>query len=137
MASNRLWGNRDGKIVILDSSAIMMCFEFSINLENELNKILGKNIITIPEPIINELQILSEKGKERKKKIAKPALNLAKKYKIIKLDTDKKGDDAIIYFAQKYSGIVVTNDRELRKRLKDISIKVIYLRSKQHLVLDA
>ena len=39
MASNRLWDNRDGKIVILDSSAIMMCFEFSIDLENELNKI--------------------------------------------------------------------------------------------------
>ena len=52
------------------------------------------------------------------------------------MDTDKKGDDAIIYFAEKYSGIVVTNDRELRKRLKDISIKVIYLRNKQHLVLD-
>lgn len=136
MASNRLWSNRDGKIVILDSNAIMMCFEFSIDLENELNKILGKNIITIPEPIFNELQILSEKGKERKKQIAKSALNLAKKYKIIKLDTDKKGDDAVIYFAEKYSGIVVTNDRELRKRLKDISIKVIYLRNKKHLVLD-
>ena len=39
-------------------------------------------------------------------------------------------------FAEKYSGIVVTNDRELRKRLKDISIKVIYLRNKRHLVLD-
>jgi rRNA-processing protein FCF1 len=137
MASDRLWSNRNGKIVILDSNAIMMCFEFSIDLENELNKILGKNIITIPEPIINELQILSEKGKESKKRIAKPALNLAKKYKIIKLDTDKKGDDAIIFFAQKYSGVVVTNDRDLRKRLKDISIKVIYLRNKQHLVLDS
>ena len=137
MASNRLWSNRNGKIVILDSSAIMMCFEFSIDLENELNKILGKNIITIPEPIINELQILSEKGKGRKKQIAKPALNLAKKYKIIKLDTDKKGDDAIIFFAQKYSAIVVTNDRNLRKRLKDISINVVYLRNKQYLVLDS
>ena len=137
MASNRLWSNRNGKIVILDSSAIMMCFEFSIDLENELNKILGKNIITIPEPIINELRILSEKGKGRKKQIAKPALNLAKKYKITKLDTDKKGDDAIIFFAQKYSAIVVTNDRNLRKRLKDISINVVYLRNKQYLVLDS
>ena len=93
--------------------------------------------LPIPEPIINELRILSEKGKGRKKQIAKPALNLAKKYKIIKLDTDKKGDDAIIFFAQKYSAIVVTNDRNLRKRLKDISINVVYLRNKQYLVLDS
>ena len=113
-----------------------MCFEFSIDLEDELTKLLGKNIITVPEPIVDELKILSETGKESKKRIAKPALDLAKKYEIIKINTNKKGDDAIILFAKKYSGIVVTNDRELIKRLKDISIRVIYLRNKKYLVLD-
>ena len=136
MASNRLWRNREGKIVILDSSAIMMCFEFSIDLEDELTRLLGKCHITVPKPIIEELEFLAKQEKGRKKRIAKPALDLAKRYDVSELDTIEKGDNAVIYFAQELSGIVVTNDRELRKRLREISVNVIYLRGKKRLVLE-
>ena len=79
---------------------------------------------------------MSKKGKEQKRRLAKPALILAKKFKIIKLEPIENGDDAIIYYAKKLSGIVVTNDRELRNRLKVISINVIFLRGKKQLVLN-
>ena len=36
MASDRIWGNRKEKIVIIDSNALMMLFEFSVNLDEEL-----------------------------------------------------------------------------------------------------
>ena len=136
MASNRLWGNREEKIVILDSSAIMMCFEFSIDLEDELTRLLGNYHIIIPKPIVEELEFLVKNGRGKKKHIAKPALDLIKRYDIADLDTSKKGDDAVIYFAQELSGIVVTNDRDLKKRLRKLLIKVIYLRGKKRLVLE-
>ena len=136
MASNRLWGNREEKIVILDSSAIMMCFEFSIDLEDELTRLLGNYHIIIPKPIVGELEFLVKNGRGKKKHIAKPALDLIKRYDIADLDTSKKGDDAVIYFAQELSGIVVTNDRDLKKRLRELLIKVIYLRGKKRLVLE-
>ena len=46
MASDRLWGNPDKK-VILDSNAILMLFEFSIDLRSELTRLLGKYEVII------------------------------------------------------------------------------------------
>ena len=136
MASNRLWRNTDKKIVILDSSAILMLFEFSIDLENELTRLLGKCRIIVPKPILEELEFLSTHGKGKKKYIAKPALDLIKKYDIVEVDEAVKGDDAVFHLAQKYQGIVVTNDRTLRNRLKEISILVVFLRAKKKLAIE-
>ena len=134
MASNRLREDRNGKTVILDSSAVMMLFEFSIDLEDELTRLLGKFRIIVPSPIVEELKLLSEKGKGKKKLIAKPSLELIKKYEIV--NAEGNGDDAVLMLAKKLNGIVITNDRELRKRVKESSLQTIYLRGKSRLVLD-
>ena len=134
MASNRLREDRNGKAVILDSSAVMMLFEFSIDLEDELTRLLGKFHIVVPRPIFEELKLLSEKGKGKKKLIAKPSLELIKKYEIV--NAEGNGDDAVLNLAKKFNGIVITNDRELRKRVKESSLQTIYLRGKSRLVLE-
>jgi len=120
--------------VILDSSAVMMLFEFSIDLEDELTRLLGKFHIVVPRPIFEELKLLSEKGKGKKKLIAKPSLELIKKYEIV--NAEGNGDDAVLKLAKKFNGIVITNDRELRKRVKESSLQTIYLRGKSRLVLE-
>jgi rRNA-processing protein FCF1 len=135
MASNRLWGDRIHKTVILDSSAIMMLFEFSIDLEKELRRLLGTYNILIPIPIVKELQFLSENEKGKKGMKAKASLKLIENYEVINVDA-KNGDDSILELAKKSNGIVVTNDRDLRLRLKGLSIPVIFLRAKQKLALD-
>jgi rRNA-processing protein FCF1 len=134
MASNRLWRNPKEKTVILDSSSIMMTFEYSINLEDEITRLLGKTNILIPKPIVDELIFLSKNGKGRKKLLAKPALELIKNYKIV--DSEGKGDDSVLFLAKKINAIVVTNDRELRNRLKKESLQTIFLRGKKRLVLE-
>jgi len=134
MASNRTWDNRTEKVVILDSNAIMMLFEFNINLDEELKRLLGKYKIIIPKTIYNELKFLSEKGKENKRLKAKPALDLIKNFCLV--DADGKPDDSLILLAKKYNGIIVTNDKKLRKDIKNNSLKAIYLRNKSKLVLE-
>ncbi len=134
MASDRLRRNRDEKIAILDSSSILMLFEFSIDLEDELTRLLGKFQVLVPKPIIDELIFLSKHGKGKKKLIAKPALELIKKYEVS--EAEGAGDDSVLFLARQYSGIVVTNDRELRKRAKEMHLQTIYLRGKSKLVLE-
>ena len=134
MASDRIWGNREEKIVILDSNAAMMLFEFSIDLEDELTRLLGKYHMVVPKPIIKELEFLSKHGKGKKRFISKPALEFLKRYDAV--DIDKKGDNAVIHLAKKLSGIVLTNDRDLRDLLRVESLHVIYLRGKNRLVLE-
>jgi rRNA-processing protein FCF1 len=133
MASDWLRGDRD-RIVILDSNAIMMLFEFSINLEDEITALLGKYKIIIPKSVYNELKFLSESGKGKKRFKAKPSLQLIKKYEIY--DNEGKGDNAIVELAKKLNCIVVTNDKELRDRLRKLSLHTIYLRNKSKLVLE-
>ena len=135
MASDRLWGDRIHKIVILDSSAILMSFEFSIDLENELTRLLGRYHIVIPVPIVRELELLSERGSGEKKAKAKASLKLIERYDTVDVD-EKNGDNSIIKLANKTKGIVVTNDRELKNRLKEMALSVIFLRAKKKLVLE-
>ena len=134
MASDRIWPDRNEKRVILDSSAILMLFEFSIDLEDELTRLLGKFKIILPRPIVDELKFLSESNDGKKRQKAKAALKLIKRYEII--NEDGTGDDSILNLATKINGVVVTNDHELRRRIKDKSLKVIFLRGKSKLVLE-
>jgi rRNA-processing protein FCF1 len=134
MASDRLWRNPKERRVILDSSSIMMLFEHSIDLEDELTRLLGKVEIIVPKPIVDELIYLSENGKGRKKRLAKPALELIKDYKVI--ESEGNGDDSVLFLAKKLHAVVVTNDKELRIRIKEESLKTVYLRGKKRLVLD-
>ena len=134
MASDRIWKNPKEKTVILDSSALMMPFEYSVNLEDELTRLLGKFQILIPKPIVEELISLSKIGKGRKKRLAKSALVFIKNYNII--DSEGKGDDSVLFLAKKYQGIVVTNDRDLRNRVKKSSLQTIFLRGKKKLFLE-
>lgn len=134
MASDRLRRDPEEKTVILDSSAVMMLFEFSIDLEDELTRLLGRFHVVVPTPIIKELRYLSEHGKGKKRLIAKPALELIKKYEII--DEKGAGDDSVLSLAQKLNGIVVTNDRVLKNRVKKTGLRIIFLRGKNRLVLE-
>jgi rRNA-processing protein FCF1 len=135
MASDRLWRNRKENIVILDSSAIMMLFEFSIYLEDELARLLGTYYIVVPSPIRNELVMLSAQGDGKKHQMAKASLKLIERYEIVNVDGEI-ADDAVVSLAKEMDGIVVTNDKGLRERLKKRSLSVIFLRAKQRLVLE-
>jgi rRNA-processing protein FCF1 len=135
MASNRLWGDRIHKTVILDSSAILMLFEFAIDLEKELTRLLGNYRIVVPTTIVRELEFLSENRTGNKKAKAKASLKLIKKYDAIDME-GSNGDDSVLELAKKINGIVVTNDRELRNRVKEMSLSVIFLRAKKKMVMD-
>ena len=133
MAFNRLRRNSE-KTVILDSNAILMLFEFSLDLESELTRLLGKHKIIIPSPVFEELNYLSKKGRGQKKIKAKASLELIKKYEIFNIES-KNADEAVFLLSKKTKGIVLTNDRVLKNQLKEISIPVIYLKGKKTLEL--
>ena len=135
MASDRLRGNTSIKTVVIDTSAIMMLFEFSVDLEKELTRLLGAYKIVVPTPVIDELKFLAENSKGKKKQIAKPALKLVSNFEVVD-DKSHSADDAVLSIAKKYKGVVFSNDKELRKRAKSNSLKTICLRSKKYLMIS-
>ena len=114
---------------ILDANALRMPFQFRVNLDTELKRLLGECEIVVPEPVLGELEI--QAGEDRR---AKAALRLAGKYRPV--PAQGRGDDAVIEVAKATGGVVVTNDAALLDRLRKLRIPRITLRSRNHLVLE-
>jgi len=80
---------------------------------------------------LKELQkIATNKGKSGS--WAKLALELIKLRNIKILETEQNPDKAFLNLADKNT-IIATNDSNLRKKLKSLGIKTIYLRAKKYL----
>lgn len=111
----------------------MIPYQFNIDIFDEISRIVEENyeLITL-SCIVNELKkIIKSKGKDAV--AAKIALELIDKKNVKVISTDeKKVDNAIIKLADENT-IIATNDRVLRKKIKDKNFKVLYLRSKKHL----
>ncbi len=134
MASDRIW--RDSKTrIVLDSSAVLMLFEQSINLDNELKRLVVKYQIIVPKQVVDELKILSENSRGKKKINAKTALKLIKEFNIL-YEEYEDADNAVIITAKKYNGIILSNDKEIRKKAKKEKINTIYLKGKNHLIIE-
>ncbi|MEW5761145.1 MAG: PIN domain-containing protein [Candidatus Thermoplasmatota archaeon] len=111
--------------VILDTNALFMPFKFNLEIEKELARLLGKYDVVVPRIVIEELEKMGAKGKA--------PLAFAKRYKIF--DSKEFGDKGIIEVARKTKGIVLTNDRILRKKLRSLGIKTIFLRGRACLAI--
>ena len=111
MAFDRIWRDKILKTVILDTSAILF-FEFSVDWEKELFRLLDGYKIMIPYMVINELTVLSQQTASQRKQKAAASLRFAKRYETIETGAGN-ADDAVIEAARKTNGVVVTNDTEL------------------------
>lgn len=116
--------------VIIDTNALMIPVQFNVDIFQELRR-LGYNRYLVPRAVLDELDALAKKSKGSDKLAAKVARSLGKKYGIV--ERTGTADDVIIELATELNSAVLTNDIELKKKLIDKSITVIYLRQKNHL----
>jgi rRNA-processing protein FCF1 len=126
--------------IILDSNALFVPLQFKIDIFEELKNLLKTNLECILlSPIKQELQELTEKGQPQIRKNATHALELAKKCKLVNVNEAYESltpDDIILKTATEWNCPVFTNDRQLRKKLRDINVPVIYVRQKSRLAID-
>lgn len=116
-------------VAVLDANALLLPFQFRLNLELELRRLLGECRIVVPEPVLGELDVNLASDRW-----AKAARQLASKFPSEPAQT--RGDDAVIEVAQRLGGVVVTNDAAMIDRLRDLRIPRIFLRSRNHLTAE-
>ena len=107
--------------IILDSNALFVPLEF-----------------ILLSPVKRELEMLAAKDSPKIRREALFALKLAEKCKYVAVEEDGRlaTDDVIVRVAKNWSSPVFTNDRQLKKKLRDISVPVIYVRQKSRLDID-
>ena len=125
--------------VILDSNALFVPLESKIDVFAETKRLLNRNLdFVLLSPVKHELELLATKESPKTRREALYALKTAEKCKYIVVDNPKKlsTDDVIVKVAKAWNSPVFTNDRQLRKKLRDISVPVIYVRQKSRLDVD-
>jgi uncharacterized protein len=124
--------------VILDSNAFFTLLEFKIDIFEETRRLLNRNIdFILLSPVKRELEFLAAGNEPKTSRQANFALRLAEKCVFVAVeDKGEVTDDVIVRVAKSWNAPVLTNDRALKARLRDISVPVIYLRQKSRLVID-
>lgn len=115
--------------VLLDANALLMPFQFRINLDAELARLFGAPEVLVPTPILEELRALGERDRR-----ARSAAKLAERYRAV--EGHGSADDALLDLAMSLDAAVVTNDGPLLERLRASRIPRVFLRSRSHLVLE-
>lgn len=106
--------------IILDTNAVMAVAEFKVDIFAELERIMEVPFqICVVERTINELEKIMETQRLRFSRAAKLGLMLlkVKKVKVLPGKDLGKVDDMLVDYSHQ-GALVLTQDRELKKRLK-------------------
>ncbi|MCW4046354.1 MAG: DNA-binding protein [Candidatus Bathyarchaeota archaeon] len=125
--------------VILDSNALFVPLQFKIDIFRDLERLLNRRFeLILLSPVKRELEVLAAEGSPKMRRNASFALGLAEKCRYVAVEEPASAlaDDVIVETARKWGVLVFTNDRLLRKRLRDINVPVIYVRQKSRLEID-
>lgn len=115
--------------ILIDTNALMLPGQFHIDIFRELNKLGYINFLVL-ESVVLELKNIINKNKTHKK-AAKIALKLVQKCNVI--NCFGYADNLIFDISIKNKLSVFTNDQELKHRLMNSNICVVYLRQKTYL----
>jgi len=125
--------------IILDSNFLFVPAQFKLDIFEGIMNLLNQRYESIVlSTTLDELRNIMERGAPKLRKQAEMALELAEKCLLVNVDREpgETNDDVIIRVAEQRKCLVATNDAALRKRLRDISIPVVYVRQKSRLELE-
>jgi rRNA-processing protein FCF1 len=122
------------RVVLIDTNGFLNCGRFCLDIFDEVTALLGAcSFVIIPE-IEDELRGLGS-GNGKDAAASRFALQLLERCAVLEQAKGLSGsvDDKIVLAAQEHRCYVVTNDRELKKRLLNLNIPVIVVRGKKKL----
>ena len=123
------------KEVLLDTNFLTMPHTLKIDIFTELEKIiLEQHKLIVVSGTIKELTELS-KGNKEVSVAARVALKLLKERGLDYVESSGNVDDALISYASSHeNAIVCTNDKHLKKKLKEVGAEVVCLSGKNKLI---
>jgi len=121
--------------VVLDTNALLLPYQLGMNIEKELIRLLGICRIIVPTSVIKEAEKLASSNGSVAM-AAKLGLNIVRKKDYQIVETLYDGDDGVMDVAVKTNAAIVTNDKELKKKARDMGLPVIYVRGESRLEIE-
>ena len=127
-------------LVIPDTNFLLVPGQFGVDIIGELNRVLDVRFrIAVPNAVLQELEVIESKSRGKDLMAIRMAKKLAERFEVVEIGRfgERPIDDQIFDFAVKNERVIVcTNDKELKRRLRERGIPVVYLRSKKILELE-
>jgi len=127
-------------LVIPDTNFLLVPGQFGVDIIGELNRVLDVRFrIAVPNAVLQELEVIERKSRGKDLMAIRMAKKLAERFEVVEIGRfgERPIDDQIFDFAVKNERVIVcTNDKELKRRLRERGIPVVYLRSKKILELE-
>jgi rRNA-processing protein FCF1 len=124
--------------VIFDVNFLFAQFQFKIDVFGEIESLIGHFEPMVLSTTLEEIKKLLMKKSGKIRRQAALALELTRRCKLIEaeLKPNESFDDVILRVAKENNCIVATNDRRLRKKLREIGIPTIFIRQKSYLQIE-
>ncbi|WP_297091400.1 PIN domain-containing protein [Thermococcus sp.] len=127
-------------LVVPDTNFLLVPGQFGVDIISELSRVLDVRFkIAVPNVVLQELDVIERKARGKDLMAIRMAKKLAERFEVIDIGEFGRRpiDDQIFDFAVKNEHVVVcTNDKGLKKRLRERGIPVVYLRSRKILELE-
>jgi len=127
-------------LVLVDTNFLLVPGQFGVDIIGELNRILDvKFEVVVPNVVLDELNVIEHKARGKDLMAIRMAKKLVERFKVVEIGKfgEKPTDTQIYEFAVRNSNVVVcTNDKLLKKKLRERGIPVVYLRQKKILELE-
>ena len=114
--------------LVLDANALLLPFQIPLNLDTEIQGLIGEFEGLVPRCVLEELE-----GLQSSVPAAKAAFRLAQRYTLV--EAAPPADAAILKLAVEHSAYVLSLDRDLIEKLRLVNVRVLTLRAGNRLVL--
>jgi len=127
-------GNDKVKCAVMDTNVLMYVYLNKVDVISQLRD-LGYKRFIVPKVVKEELEKLEKNLNGRERLAAKFALSLIEKFEIV--ETEGKGDEALIEAAKNYGCVLITNDKNLKRRAKKLGLTLGYLKENRRVFVES
>ena len=130
MEARRLGGRERISKAVYDTSVLMLAYQ-GVDVIGGVQEVLESNPeCVVPLPVIRELERLASSGRLHARRAARLALEIVRsKCRIVECESPNADDAVIEYALRDPEAIVVTADKELRRRLREKGLPHVYYRA--------
>ncbi len=125
--------NNKVRCAVVDTNVLMYIYLNKADVIGQLRE-FGFNKFFVTASVKRELEKLESSLRGKEKVAARFALKLLNHFEIV--ETESEGDPSLLEAAQKYGCILITNDKELKKRAKQIGVPVGYLKEDKRVFVE-
>ncbi len=122
------------KRVIVDASVVIEAVVNRLDISGQIKNDFPKSEIVTSRSVMDELKKISD-GRGATARAAKVGVDIVKKNGVRIKTTEKIGDDSLLELCGEDS-VLLTQDKELRRRCKTLGFTAGFIRQRKYLMLD-